>query len=411
MSAGTIHSRGVTFQNKGVIDPNAYRLFGASAKEGSNPIGFFGTGLKYAIAIFVRLGCKVQLWRGEDELSEFELGDVQMRGKTFQVVREVRYVGHYRREDAVVSDLPFTTELGKTWAPWQALREMWCNALDEGGEMQAIRLGPRDGYTTIIVTGQAVMDAWHEREKIMITGTPRWLASGVEVFERQNSNFFYRGIRVQELGKKSRYTYNLVGHPLELTEDRTARYSYMAHVFVAHAVMNSDDEDFIRGFLQAPKGMFENEVDLSDTEPGDAFLRVMDDRAFGELTNLSAIRAHAKRRTRPLEPRECSMTALEEQALENAKDMCRALQLPVDNTNVIVTTELPQGVLGQADMTNRRVWIDKRAFAMGGKMVAGTLMEELIHVHKKHQDESRDLQNYLVDLVVTQYEERTGVRL
>jgi hypothetical protein len=46
----------VVFENPGEIDAAAIRTFGVSVKEGENPIGFFGTGLKYAIAILLRTG-------------------------------------------------------------------------------------------------------------------------------------------------------------------------------------------------------------------------------------------------------------------------------------------------------------------------------------------------------------------
>jgi hypothetical protein len=45
---------------------------------------------------------------------------------------------------------------------------------------------------------------------------------------------------------------------------------------------------------------------------------------------------------------------------------------------------------------------------MGTKMVAGTLMEELIHVEEKIQDCTRTLQNFLVNRIMSLYEETKG---
>ena len=44
----------VVFQNKGLLDIRCITTFGETVKEHDNPIGQFGTGLKYAIAILLR---------------------------------------------------------------------------------------------------------------------------------------------------------------------------------------------------------------------------------------------------------------------------------------------------------------------------------------------------------------------
>ena len=46
----------IVFENPGEIDIRSISTFGVSVKEGDNPIGFFGTGLKYAIVVLLRTG-------------------------------------------------------------------------------------------------------------------------------------------------------------------------------------------------------------------------------------------------------------------------------------------------------------------------------------------------------------------
>jgi len=70
------------------------------AKEGDNPIGFFGTGLKYALAILLRTGHKVAILSGTSK-HRFALKDVKIRGQDFQVVTMDRH------------ELGFTTQVGK----------------------------------------------------------------------------------------------------------------------------------------------------------------------------------------------------------------------------------------------------------------------------------------------------------
>jgi hypothetical protein len=80
----------VIFENPGEIDAAAIRTFGVSVKEGDNPIGFFGTGLKYALAILLRSGHSVTIQSGVSK-HRFALKDVTIRGEKFQIVTMDRH--------------------------------------------------------------------------------------------------------------------------------------------------------------------------------------------------------------------------------------------------------------------------------------------------------------------------------
>jgi len=54
----------IAFQNDGELDLRLMATFGCSVKETNNPIGFFGTGLKYALAVLLRTGHKVTVHLG-----------------------------------------------------------------------------------------------------------------------------------------------------------------------------------------------------------------------------------------------------------------------------------------------------------------------------------------------------------
>ncbi|WP_217468779.1 hypothetical protein, partial [Staphylococcus aureus] len=112
----------IIFRNKGVIDPKSITTFGVSSKENPGAIGFFGTGLKYAIAILLREGCDITIHAGKRKL-EFGIKRDRVRVDDFNVVTM-----NNRR-------LGFTTEVGKTWEVWQAFRELYCNTMDERGEV------------------------------------------------------------------------------------------------------------------------------------------------------------------------------------------------------------------------------------------------------------------------------------
>jgi len=176
----------ISFQNRGLIDLRAVRTFGVSAKDCKNPIGFFGTGLKYAIAICLRLGGTITLYRGLERY-EFSTSEATIRNSEFRIVTMNG------------EELGFTTDLGKTWEPWQAFRELYCNTMDEGGSAMEGDANPLTDYTTLVVSSPAFYSAYIERNSIILTAVPRWKTPRVEIHDRHSHFGFYRGIRVAKL--------------------------------------------------------------------------------------------------------------------------------------------------------------------------------------------------------------------
>jgi hypothetical protein len=90
----------LAFSNPGILDMNLLKLLGVSVKESDNPIGFFGTGLTYAMATALRLGGAMTIYSNGER---YEVGGrpVTLRDKQFTQV--------------MLNDEPlgFTTELGK----------------------------------------------------------------------------------------------------------------------------------------------------------------------------------------------------------------------------------------------------------------------------------------------------------
>lgn len=93
------------FMNNSEFDISAMLTFGVSAKESDDPIGYFGTGFKYAVAIVLRLGGEFKVTTNSNEYV-FTAEKKIIRGKEFQIVMcNGREVG-------------FTTHLGAKWLPW-----------------------------------------------------------------------------------------------------------------------------------------------------------------------------------------------------------------------------------------------------------------------------------------------------
>ncbi len=74
-----------------------------------------------------------------------------------------------------------------------------------------------------------------------------------------------------------------------------------------------------------------------------------------------------------------------------------------DNYPVRVVNWLGEGIYGQA--IDQSIYISKECFDKGTKFLASTLLEEFVHNRYGLNDESRDLQTWLFDRIITMGEE------
>lgn len=244
----------IVFQNDGEIDPRLAMLIGVNVKETTSPVGFFGTGLKYAIASLLRWGEAITIQSGTAQF-HFVSELTNIRGRDFGVISMCS--PHDR------AALGFTTDLGKRWEPWMVYRELWCNAHDEPSasvyEAPAMPK-PARGVTRIIVEGARMSDAHRERHNFILQDRkPLHILDGVEIYEGESDRIFYRGIAVQRLDKPGLYTYNITEY-LYLTEDRTVG-SWQTDPIIARGLSAIEDRKVIERTILAPSSNFESRLD------------------------------------------------------------------------------------------------------------------------------------------------------
>lgn len=253
----------IIFENDGEIDPQLISLIGVNVKETENAVGYFGTGLKYAVASLARWGESLTIQSGVAEFT-FESEETQIRNKTFGVIVMRSKVDFLR--------LGFTTELGKRWEPWMVYRELWCNAHDEPAPRvyQTSKMpAAQEGLTRAIVSGPKIEHAHATRQDFILQGRAPLLAiDGLEIYEGASSRIFYRGIAVQTLDKPGLYTYNIT-ESLYLTEDRTAG-SWQTDPIIARGLTQIKDQKVIDATLTPPSSAMESRLDYDYAyEPGD----------------------------------------------------------------------------------------------------------------------------------------------
>ena len=244
----------IVFENEGEMDPRMAVLIGVNVKESSNAIGFFGTGLKYAIACMARWGETLTIQSGENEYT-FAVEEIEVRNKKFE---SLSMLSRYDR-----MPLSYTTEMGKRWEPWMVYRELWCNAHDEPGSRvyeTTKAPAPKRGYTRLVVSGEKIEEAHANRaEFILENRSPLHVVKGLEIYEGEGRRIFYRGIAVQTPQKPGLYTYNIT-ETIYLTEDRTAG-SWTTDPIIARGLTHIQDKQTIRNTLMASEDRLESRLD------------------------------------------------------------------------------------------------------------------------------------------------------
>jgi hypothetical protein len=273
----------VVFSTPGLIPIEAFTMFGVNAKPNStNPFGFFGTGLKIAIAVCIRMGQEVVIWRGKDKYTFF-LKQTDFREKEFGYVRmkkETMSLADRLLGRASYYSLPFTTELGKTWELWQAFREFQTNTMDEGGTTSwgtPPEVGSEE-WSHVVVTGSKFVDEYHDRHRNFLEDglTERSESSGsLQVLDKPSNHVYYRGVRVMDLKEEAKYTYNFL-RTIELTEDRTAKYPFLLEAWICEHIMTSEDEDFVEDVVGSRSKGYERSLGYryTDALPSTTFISV-----------------------------------------------------------------------------------------------------------------------------------------
>ncbi len=109
--------------NKGELDIRLVALMGGTTKSKDEfKIGQWGSGLKYSLAYLLKNNLDFKIFIGTKEVKVTTHTET-IRDEAFEVIC-------INGEKTSI-----TTQMGgDAWLPWMIVRELWCNALDEGGE-------------------------------------------------------------------------------------------------------------------------------------------------------------------------------------------------------------------------------------------------------------------------------------
>lgn len=411
----------ICFYNKGNIDIRAIKTFGVSAKENSkSAIGYFGTGLKYAIAILLRTGHEISIVTGGNRY-DFSLTESIIRDQEFKIVT----MTHSLHNEEITEELAFTTELGKDWEVWMAYRELYCNMLDETGKM--IKYDPSlydENQTTILVTGHGIEKIDKNRwDYFLDTKSRSRLARNNKVTAYAKENLrnagliFYKGVRVAQSPSHALYDYSFDCN-LTLTEDRTVKAGWLVSHEIATMVLESKNRDFIEEIVLANVPTWECNLNFETAgtvDDSSVFIDVVGKlrkRLKDTSINTSAVAYHKKvtKIASVLPLVSIQLTDVEATQLDRALMFCQnTLMLNVSKFDLIVCEDLGSpGQLGRADIRKGIMYISRQCFREGTKRIAVALLEEYTHCEHRVRDETVEQKWIYLNQIISLGEELRG---
>ena len=381
----------VCFHTNGEIDPLSWEIIGMSAKDTDNPIGQFGSGLKFAVAILLRTGHAISIHCGTT-IHTFGTVSKEFRGKQFQVVT------------CNGKELGITTDMGGHWDLWMAYRELVSNTMDEGGIHFAG--GPMEDGTSIIVEG----DKFHallSKHNDLFVGDREPLAEGhrIRIYEG-NGTVFYRGVKVGAI-EHAGFSYEIMDN-LVLTEDRSIKDIHSVYSSILIAICRLTDKTLIQRILTMPKGKWEQQDDRDyEWTWSSEFEEVV--REIWE-TSPSVLPKRVIRQIRSKLP-DVEFKALDSEeftaAIEKAREFLQLAGYPVTaEIKVVENTEANM----IAFTHNGQIHLTERSFEKGLFDLVTTLFEEQSHI-LGYEDCSRSFQQYIINQLVTQARKRLKIVL
>jgi hypothetical protein len=383
----------VYFHTNGELPEESFKLMGVSVKE-DNAIGKFGTGLKYAIAGIQRFGGDIAIVT-EDETYSFGTEEVDFKGKTFE------------RITCNDSPLAYTTDYGKEWEGWQIFRELYSNTLDEGGHTSLER---DSSYTTIIEVDCAeVYGAFKDINNIFVSPnmTPLAKTAKVEIYPFFSDGLFYKGVKVGSNFSRA-FTFNIISGNIDLTEDRTLKYTYQPKHEIGESLIKIDDESLIARILENEDNVsFPTYSHIPENSSLVSCLRKLyllnrcsevNNTEFVKFYKNSGYITHDKE----------EVTGLYKKKLDKALRYMESIGYTV-TAPIYIIESVGDHIFAEAK--DGEILLTKKAFEAGTFDLVMTLMEEHFHIVSGHQDCTRSFQEYIFRQLVLMSENVTGETL
>lgn len=229
-------------QNNGLLDPRLIPLMGGTTKrDDSSKIGQFGTGLKYSLAYLIRNKIEFKLFVGEAEINITTVKE-SIAGQDFDIV----FIDGEKTS--------ITAQMGYDWKPWMIVREIWCNALDEGGakkEVTEITTGTENVTSFFIELNIAFAKVWQNWTRYFVQEfEPLFSCAMFAIYAGSDKLRLYKqGVLIKEMDSKSVFCYDIKTASLNELREFQGGVDYS----IAECLKNITDPKIITYFLEGAK--------------------------------------------------------------------------------------------------------------------------------------------------------------
>ncbi len=238
-------------QNDGVLDIRLVALMGGTTKASDKyKIGQFGTGLKYTLAFLYRNNLDFKIFAGTEEVQTHTEKE-EIRGETFEII----CINGQRTS--------ITTKMGEDWSAWMIIRELWCNALDEGSPVREItdEVSGVEGKTTFYIQEDLqVRNVLKDWDKYFIHGS-------AAIFKNETYTLYPAGDRLciykqgvlihESPNQKSVFSYDIGNADInELRE-----FKGIIAREITHAMHNADEKAIAYFLENVTDDHFEGQMD------------------------------------------------------------------------------------------------------------------------------------------------------
>jgi len=429
-------------ENKGEIDINALILMGGSTKRDSaSAIGYFGSGNKYTIALFMKSGIGFRIYSGGLELV-VSTKDVKFRDKEFQ---QILINGQ---------ETSLTTDMGPQWDTWMGIREWVSNSIDEG-ESNIVscteNLQTREGYTRIYVEHheeiESVIQNWDKYFAFDrcddIVNIPQGKVFPQMDTQKESLLLYRKGIQCYHMSaQKALYSYDLPAY--KINESRVVSDSYGAKDDTCKFLCKYATEDIAESILSnafaGDNKYWEGGMEwyyygsnrlsqewrkaigdriIVNNDASGFYMKEMSEHKYYRVSREMAkaikgsfedvtVYGIGQDSSGGLNWRNVEETPKMQYMLKRAKGFCEETQYAVNYPIQVVEFD-KNDTLGCAH--DNTIYIAAKTFDKGMKEVVMTIMEENEHLRTGYEDESRSLQTHLFQCWLTEKEERYGVFL
>jgi len=407
--------------NTGLMQVEALTLMGASTKDGKTTIGEFGSGNKYALAYFLRNGYEVLIFIGHEQV-RISTEERTFRCQTFNVILINE------------KETSLTAEMGKDWELWQAIREIYCNAVDEGKSFFGIvdEVTHEETETVFYISLSAELEQlfFNINDYIALTKEVLFENHLGKIYRKHGAKagIYRRGIKVFDTQDESIFDYDFPN--IEINESRVVKYSWEVGEKMWQLLFSCDNKNIIREVLQNVKDTkyIENQIDnnfcyITDNMK-DEWVDAIPEKSIAPRSMGGHVKDEDKPKTIFLPDvlynrmaarngemvsesfkksvagvyKEEVLSELEKQILKDVLYFlteCK-FELPYE---VKVVNFANQKIMGSVD--GNTILLSRVAFDKGKQYVVNTIIEEYIHIKYGVRDETRAFQDASIDLLIT----------